>query len=282
MNNHYLIAGFRLNFVTLSGRLTAPAFKVFETTESASDPDFTITQVDAPLSYEGYARLGVYEWFEAQCELLQNGEDFIWNRIDSRTAEVEQLSWSGYRSTQFSIYSTLRSHVVDHLGLIAFNYAALAHDALILHSSVVENSGKGYLFLGESGTGKSTHTKLWLKHIEGSEILNDDAPIVRIIDGAAIVCGSPWSGKGRVFKNKCVPIHGIYRLSQAPYNQLTALDSRTAFAAMLHSCLPPLMEVEQHTDMAFETLSTILTLTKQFHLACLPDQAAAQLSHNQR
>ena len=73
----------------------------------------------------------------------------------------------------------------------------IAHNphSIAIHSSVIVHSGRAVLFLGESGTGKSTHTRLWREHIPGAQLLNDDSPIVRVVEGVPTVFGSPWSGK---------------------------------------------------------------------------------------
>lgn len=277
---HYNIAGFLFRVQTLCSELSVPSLVPF-VAEATEEPDFTISQTPDFCEVPHAETIGTYAWFESECTLYRIADKFIWNRMDTVSGEVEQLVWRGFSPTNFQLYSSLRKHVIDHLMLIAVNYAILPHGALILHSSVVENAGRGYMFLGESGTGKSTHTKLWLEHVAGSVMLNDDAPIVRVADGKAVVWGSPWSGKGRVFRNVSMPIEGIYRLSQAPENKLVMLNVANAIAAMLHSCMPPLMEVEQHTDLAFDTLSSVISLTRQFHLACLPDAAAAQMSYRQ-
>lgn len=73
-----------------------------------------------------------------------------------------------------------------------FNIAAVARQAIAIHSSVISLNGGAVLFLGESGTGKSTHTRLWREHIPGAELLNDDSPIVRIVQTADAdpICGA--------------------------------------------------------------------------------------------
>ena len=73
-----------------------------------------------------------------------------------------------------------------------FNIAAVARQAVAIHSSVISLNGGAVLFLGESGTGKSTHTRLWREHIPGAELLNDDSPIVRIVQTADAdpICGA--------------------------------------------------------------------------------------------
>lgn len=80
--------------------------------------------------------------------------------------------------------------------MIAFAFAAAYYNVVLMHASVTMNNGYGYLFLGKSGTGKSTHSKLWRQYIEGSDLLNDDNPAVRAFDdGRVVVYGTPWSGK---------------------------------------------------------------------------------------
>ena len=73
--------------------------------------------------------------------------------------------------------------------MIAFAFSGAQKDLLLIHASVTMKDGKGYLFLGKSGTGKSTHSQLWLKHIPGTELLNDDNPAVRLINDEVIVYG---------------------------------------------------------------------------------------------
>ena len=94
---------------------------------------------------------------------------------------------------------------------------------------------KGYLFLGKSGTGKSTHSQLWLKHIPGTELLNDDNPAVRLINDEVIVYGTPWSGKTPCYKNKQVPIGAFVKLEQYPENIIRREPPLKAFATLLTS-----------------------------------------------
>ena len=105
-----------------------------------------------------------------------------------------------------------------------FNIAALERRAVAVHSSVISLDGRAVLFLGESGTGKSTHTRLWREHIPGARLLNDDSPIIRMYQGQATAFGSPWSGKTPCYRNISRPIAGIVRLSQAPANEITRLS----------------------------------------------------------
>ena len=92
---------------------------------------------------------------------------------------------------------------------IMFGITLAPLGAIAIHSSVVVKDGGAVLCLGESGTGKSTHTRLWRENIEGARLLNDDSPIIRMIDDRCVVYGSPWSGKTACFVNKCVPASSV-------------------------------------------------------------------------
>ena len=93
---------------------------------------------------------------------------------------------------------------VDNAMMITFALATACADTLLFHASVVSCHGKAYMFLGPSGTGKSTHSQLWIKHIEGSRLINDDNPVVRLQDdGRVMVYGSPWSGKTPCYLQMC-------------------------------------------------------------------------------
>lgn len=150
---------------------------------------------------------------------------------------------------------------------------------IAIHSSTIECNGRCSLFLGESGTGKSTHTRLWRENIEGARLLNDDSPIIRMVDGRAIVYGSPWSGKTPCYINRSFPIAGFVRLSQAPHNKIKRLNPLVAIGALLPSCPHIFAEDEALQDELCKTLSEVIATTSVYSLECLPDAAAAQLSH---
>lgn len=161
---------------------------------------------------------------------------------------------------------------------IAFGMAVSHLDTIPVHTSTITYQGRNVLFLGESGTGKSTHTRLWRENIEGATLLNDDGPMVRVIDGEAYVYGSPWSGKTPCYKNERYPLAGCVRLSQAPYNMIRKLSVIEAYAAIHPSCPPDFAYDDYLYDGISATLDKLLTLVPFYHLECLPDAAAARLS----
>ena len=151
---------------------------------------------------------------------------------------------------------------------------------IAIHSSVIVKEDGAVLCLGESGTGKSTHTRLWRENIEGARLLNDDSPIIRVIDGKSIVYGSPWSGKTHCYVNKCVPIRALMRLSQAPHNKIYRLPALSAIGAILPSCPPAFAYDSRLQDAVCDTVSDVISCTPVYHLECLPNAAAAELSYS--
>ena len=163
--------------------------------------------------------------------------------------------------------------------MLLYAFTTAHKGVLEMHSSVVMNGGKGYLFLGKSGTGKSTHSSLWLKHIPGTELLNDDNPMLRLMpDGTARVYGSPWSGKTPCYKNKDVPAGAVVRIRQAPFNKIERLGTIQAYASLMASAssFRPFSELADGWHRTLEGLAASLPC---YTLDCLPDQAAAELCH---
>ena len=149
---------------------------------------------------------------------------------------------------------------------------------IAIHSSAIAYNDFCALFLGESGTGKSTHTRLWRENIEGAHLLNDDSPILRVIDGKLYAYGSPWSGKTPCYINRRLPIAGLVRLSQAPYNEIKRINTLMAIGALLPSCPHIFSDDDTLQDELCITLGEVITLAPVYTLACLPDRAAAELS----
>ena len=162
--------------------------------------------------------------------------------------------------------------------MYAFRTAPLM--TLEMHAAVVVRRGdeaKGYLFLGHSGTGKSTHARQWLAAFEDVWLLNDDNPILRVMDnGDVYVYGSPWSGKTPCYKNESAPVGGIIKLSQAPENKIQTISLPQAYAYMLSSASGLKME-QTMADNMFETIKHIITHISCYHLACLPNEEAARV-----
>lgn len=166
---------------------------------------------------------------------------------------------------------------IDNALMVLYALATAAKGTVLFHAAVVSCQGKGYMFLGPSGTGKSTHARLWLQHIEGTALVNDDNPVVRIgNEGQATVYGSPWSGKTPCYRNVSYPLGAIVVLSQAPYNKIQRLSGIQAYASLVASISGKRWDAAI-ADGLHQTENQLATRVPMWHLECLPDAAAAQL-----
>ena len=159
--------------------------------------------------------------------------------------------------------------------LFAFRTAPLG--TLEMHASMVGNSGKAFLFLARSGTGKSTHSSLWLKHIPGTELMNDDNPIVRVWpDGRIIAYGSPWSGKTPCYRNVEAPVGAFVRIRRCSENKITPLGLLESYA-LLYSSSSGFKADKTIADGLHAALEKIVTTTACYVLDCRPDEEAARV-----
>ena len=178
---------------------------------------------------------------------------------------------AGYQDVRFCIDNAL-------MLMFAFRTAPLM--TLEMHAAVVVKGGdeaRGYLFLGHSGTGKSTHARQWLQAFPDAWLLNDDNPILRVLDdGNVYVFGSPWSGKTPCYNNAHARVGAIIKLSQAPFNELQALTLPQAYAYILSSA-SGLKTDQQMADHLYNSIKHIITHVKCYHLNCLPNTEAAEV-----
>ena len=177
--------------------------------------------------------------------------------------------------------AALLKFAVNNALMVLYAIASAPYNTALFHAAVVNYEGKGYMFLGKSGTGKSTHARLWLKYNEGSELLNDDNPVVRIEndaegDGVTRVYGSPWSGKTPCYKNEVYPLGGFVMLSQAPYNKIERLRGVRAYAALV-PCISGKRWESVIADGLHKTENALAMNVPVWYLECLPDEDAAKL-----
>ena len=177
--------------------------------------------------------------------------------------------------------AALLKFAVNNALMVLYAIASAPYNTALFHAAVVNYEGKGYMFLGKSGTGKSTHARLWLKHIAGSELLNDDNPVVRIendADGNSVtrVYGSPWSGKTPCYKNEVYPLGGFVMLSQAPYNKIERLCGVRAYAALV-PCISGKRWESVIADGLHKTENALAMNVPVWYLECLPDEEAARV-----
>ena len=185
-----------------------------------------------------------------------------------------------YHGGRIIMTSRISKTVLNNSLMMMFTLATAGKGTLLFHAAVVSQEGKGYLFLGPSGTGKSTHARLWLEHIRGTELVNDDNPVVRVHeDGSIIVYGSPWSGKTPCYRNVSYPLGAIVELSQAPENIIRRLEPLQAYVVLMDSISGKRWD-NRIAEGLHMTENLIISNAAMWHLDCLPDEAAARLCEN--
>jgi hypothetical protein len=213
--------------------------------------------------------------------ILERGNGGYYTSILSGNGERD---WSMQSAMDFSrsaiflkkedLYTTSK---LSWLIMIAYGQACLREGTLLLHASAIICRGEGYAFLGKSGTGKSTHSRLWLEHIPGSELLNDDNPAVRVhLNGEIFIYGTPWSGKTHCYRNQKARLAGITRLEQGPRNEFGWKKGRDALIALLPS--GSAIRWDGHIySMMLGILEKLIAAVPVGHLVNLPTREAAEL-----
>ena len=172
----------------------------------------------------------------------------------------------------------MRSFGLNDALMLIFAFAGAFHDTILIHASCVSHGGKAYPFTAKSGTGKSTHSSLWMKYIEWTELMNDDNPIIRLIDGKPYVFGSPWSGKTPCYRNVKKPLGAVVQIERSDKNYTERLSVVSSFATLLPACSSMKWDPTLY-DKLCQILTTIIGTTPIFVMHCLPDREAAIVCH---
>lgn len=161
----------------------------------------------------------------------------------------------------------------------AFYNELLRHGGMMLHSSCVEKDGFAYLFSARSGTGKSTHTHLWLKNLTGTRIINDDKPALILENGRWYACGTPFSGKTDENVNTRVPVRAIIFLHRSETNEVKRLKPIQAIGLLVEQTIKP---SDRTLAEAMLTLADkLLQDVPIFSLGCNMNDDAPKVAYNE-
>ena len=150
-------------------------------------------------------------------------------------------------------------------------------NVFLIHGSAVAADGTGYLFTAPSGTGKSTHARLWRELLGTRAVtVNDDKPLVRVGAETIDVFGTPWNGKHRLGTNTHVPLKGVCLLEQAPENSITRLSATEGFTLLLGQVYRP-REVSG-MEKTLTLLDELCRRVRIYRLRCNMDIESAKLS----
>ena len=184
--------------------------------------------------------------------------------IEKKMQEIPNLSWDEheYMWTCEAFYNEL-----------------LKHNGMMLHSSCVEKDGVAYLFSARSGTGKSTHTHLWLKNLENTRIINDDKPALLRENGLWYACGTPFSGKTDENEDVKVPVRAIVFLNRGEKNTVSKMEKSLAGPLIIEQTISP-----GNKALAINMLELLDLLVREvpvFSIRCNMEKDAAPTVYNE-
>lgn len=172
----------------------------------------------------------------------------------------------------------MRSFGLNDALMLIYAFAGSFHQTMLIHASCIKYGEWGFPFTAKSGTGKSTHSSLWMQHIEGAELLNDDNPIIRIIEGEVFIYGSPWSGKTPCYRNRRLKLGAVTHIERAKKNNIERLSPVEAFASLLPACSSMKWDSVIYNNLC-DDITKLIERIPIYTLHCLPDKEAALICH---
>ncbi len=153
------------------------------------------------------------------------------------------------------------------------------YDALLFHSAVIELDGAAYAFAASSGTGKSTHIRLWRRvYGERVGIVNGDKPILRFReDGVLIAYGTPWCGKEGWQRNVGVPLAALVFLERGAVDAIAPMEPEDAVMRFLSQTV--IGKSEEDVAGTLEMSDRILASVDTYLLKCTPNESAARVAY---
>ena len=199
--------------------------------------------------------------------------------ITEEDRHLEQLeSWAeakveGFRPRKYTDPHLERAAIQRKFAEYLFD-----QDILMCHGSLVAVDGQAYLFTAKSGTGKSTHTRLWCQLFgERAVIINDDKPFLALTETGILASGSPWSGKHGLDANITVPLKGICILERGLEDSISPLAPEDAIEMLLWQSYCPLEEEKASRQEAL--VRKIAQRTKLWKMACTKEISAALVAY---
>ena len=212
-------------------------------------------------------------------DIYRNNGTWILREAINKNAPVTLHMTMSEDFSQAHLYMLANANLrfaVDNATMLLFAFASAKYATLEMHASVTIRGDYGYMFLGKSGTGKSTHSRQWIETFQDAWLLNDDNPVVRLKEDGVYVYGSPWSGKTPCYKNEVRRVGAFVKLLQAPYNKMHTLRLPEAYAYILSSS-SGLKIIPEIMDTLFETISRLIQTVQVYGMECLPNHDAAIL-----
>ena len=187
---------------------------------------------------------------------------------------LEEAKLEGFRKRIFTDMFLERAAIQRKFAEFLFD-----RDVLLFHGSTIAVDGRAYLFTAKSGTGKSTHTRLW-REVFGNRavMVNDDKPFLKITDEGVFAYGSPWSGKHGLDANITVPLQGICVLERGKENRIRRADREEVMARLRHEAYCPLDGAKEEKFLAL--VEWLAEKTPLWRMECTKEAQAAQAAYD--
>ena len=285
-SNHFRIANLDITIrfadTSVNSMTLLPSFIPFRQEEEATKPLFTLTVDDSTRPVKQKSLVKDFDTGNGHTlvyQLEQGGYQYIIRDLNGSNCclLICNEDFSNCRCALNGDWC-MRTFGLNNALMLVFAFAGAAKGALLVHASTIMKGDYGYPFIAESGTGKSTHTSLWLRFIDDCSLMNDDNPVIRIEDGTPYIYGSPWSGKTPCYRNVRALLGAVTRIERAPKNSIERLPVVKAFASVLPSCSTMMWDKSIY-DHVCNAVTRIIETTPVYTLHCLPDAEAAQICH---
>ena len=206
-------------------------------------PDFTVTTTEADVEYQSQK---AYEFAVAK--------------------GLPLIKWQDSYLEQIAVYKRLAEKMPEY-------------DTFMFHASAVAVDGVAYLFTANSGTGKSTHTRLWREYLgERAVMINDDRPLIKVNDDGITVYGTPCNGKHKIGNNIKVPLRAICILGRAEENSIQRITKSDAFKKLWQQTYHP--DDSAALEKTKSLLDSLTDRVSLWRLSCNMDISAAELAYN--
>ncbi len=201
--------------------------------------------------------------------IITKEEDIVYEREKSaREDKKEGIPVRQFSAAYLETLAVYRQ-IADYL---------LAYDVFLFHGSAIAVDKEAYLFTAKSGTGKSTHTRLWREMLkERAVMVNDDKPLIHVTDKGATIYGTPWDGKHRLSNPVSIHLKAICILKRDHYNHIEPIQKRDAYPMILQQMNRPDNAVLMQKTL--KLLDELFSQVDFYVLGCNQELEAAKVSY---
>ena len=288
--NHFRIAELNISIVFKEGSCNSmtllPSFEPFRIDEPDGETFFQLTIDDSlvPASKERRERIRTFDTGNGDTtvdQLDNGGYQYIIKEINGTDCCLLETD-KDFHNCKCALNGNynMRSFGLNNALMLIFAFAGSRSQVLLIHASLVRQGEYGYAFMAKSGTGKSTQVSMWLRYLPGCDLMNDDNPIIRIVEGKPFIYGSPWSGKTPCYRNVKARLGAITRIDRAMTNSIEKLSPIEAFTSFLPSCSTMKWDSDIYNNIC-DTITKVVETTGIYILHCLPNREAAEICNQE-